>query len=183
MAATGETDPYSLVEPFSSLKIKFAFNANTAVREGESVPDWFDRNHYALIADLVGFKKEEIEEAVNEGGINAVPWPRKERKTDFLWAEDEKSTEELTAMANRAVDLCNARSTAGITGAGDVFSIAPGMGDQQLALAGLIYARELDLLREIPEIDTPIGPLYVVRGSEAEGFISRAYPEEPAPGQ
>lgn len=119
-------------------------------------------NKFAFTADLVAsrFTATQIEEAVNSGLLRATSFPRTKRATDFYWLNDESAEQELQKLADEAVQYCGGIDLNDSVG-GDFAGVGVQMGSQQMALAGLIYAREQGRLIEVEELDRGTGPLYV----------------------
>jgi hypothetical protein len=174
--ASGTT--YEFPERFADMTMHLGFLDN---KEYASVDDYLAEQNYALAADLAskGFTAEQIESAVNAGRVAVAMWPRVEPKTHFFWAETDKAKEALKELAARTVELCYGQDEQAPVG-GNFISVGAEIGSQQVALAGLIYAREQGKLREIAEMDEGAGPLYVVRDSFAGRMFDRLMPEEPA---
>jgi|SRR3989344_3817736 len=170
-------EPYRLPDEFTSMTIHHLYGISEQA-EGETIDGYFAKNGFALIADLLeaGLSREEIEAAVNSGKILVGHWPKKEPKSDFFWVEDEPIKAKLAELADRAVELCYGDEHQPV--GGNFASVGAEIGSQQLAIAGLIYAREQGTLREIPEMDNGAGPLYVVRDSFSGRMFEQVLPEE-----
>lgn len=178
---TGEQEPkehYRLPERFASMTIHHLYGISEQ-KPDETVDSYFAHNGFALIADLLasGLSKEDIENAVNSGRVKVAHWPKKEPQTDLFWAEDEETIVKLTELADRVVELCYGQDEHQPVG-GDFASVGAELGSQQLALAGLIYAREQGKLREFAEFDNGAGPVYVVRDSFSGRMFEQILPEE-----
>lgn len=170
---------YHFPEQFASMTIQLHLAS-----EATAYPDadtYLADKSYALAADFVaaGLTGPQVEEAVNEERIRAAAWPLSEAVTHFFWAETEKARETLGTLAAQAVEFCYGRDEAGPIG-GNFASVGASMGSQQLALAGLIYAREQGTLREIGGLESPAGPLYIVRNSFSGQIFETLIPEQPA---
>lgn len=178
-----ETDPstYKVPEKFATMTT----SANLSGETYESVEEYFSKNHYALLADLIGTRlpNESIENAVHTGIIKAAPWPLEERITDLLWSKEQESTTKLDQLAARAIEACYGK-TAQEPIAGNIMSVGAEMDSQQLALVGLVYARARGDLREItPPEDSDadlMQTMYVVRDSVSGRMFDKLMPEEPA---
>jgi len=176
---TIERDPRSYVFPEEIATM------TTRMGDGEafdSAQDYLAKHHFALAADfaITGLRREDIQTAVREEQIKAAPWPLKERVTDFFWGIDDPSVEKLEGLATKAIAACYGQDEQQPIG-GNVMSVGGEMGSQQLALAGLVYAREHGDLREImlPEADA-LGVMYVVRDSFSGRMFEKVIPEDTA---
>lgn len=168
--------PYKVPEQFSSMTIHLGLFDEPS--KFPSVDAYFDEKDFALAADLAvsGFEGEQIEEAVNGGRVAVAHWPEVQPKTDFFWSMSEKAREALTGLAAQAAELCYGQDEQAPAG-GNFMTVGAEMGSQQMALAGLIYARAQGTLREIVELDNGAGPLYVVRDSFSGKMFEKILPE------
>ncbi len=159
------SDTYEVPEKFVSATIHFLYGLSE--RETRSLVGYMREKKFALTADLMasGFSPTQIEEAVNSGLLKAVPWPRNQRKTDFYWLNDRSAEQELQRLADEAVKYCSGEDPTNPQGSdpigGDFASVGAKIGSQQLALPGLIYAREQGRLVEFEELDRGAGPIYM----------------------
>lgn len=171
-----EVDPYKVPEEFSSMTIHHLYGISG--RNHLPLMSWFARYHFALLADLKmsEFGNQEIEEAVGKDQLKVADWPKEKTLTNFFWVELGGADDELRQLGDKAVELCFGQDENQPVG-GDFASVGAALGSQQLALAGLIYAREKGHLREI-DLDGPVGPLYVPRGSYSDKMFSILLPEE-----
>ena len=143
------------------------------VGQQKSVVDYLSQNQgFALAADLIaqGFKPEDVAEAVNSGDVAYAHWPAEEPKTDLFYLKDEKTIKSLDDLADKVVKLCGGGEDQPI--GGDFASAGAEMGNQQIAIVALIYAREKEKLKEIPKLDRGAGPMYVVKGSFSDKMLS-----------
>ncbi len=173
--------PYQIPESFANMTIHYLYGLTEAI-EGQITDSYLTENGFALLADLMasGISKEDIEGAVNSGSVRVAHWPNREPMTDFFWKDDEASIIKLTKLADQAVQFCYGRDEHQPIG-GNFATVGAEMGSQQLAIAGLIYAREQGRLREMPELsdnDAGTGPLYIVRGSFSSKMFDQLMPEE-----
>lgn len=138
-----------------------------------------DHFPYAMASDLLdrGFNPEQIEAAVRTGFLRAAHFPERSPATDFFW--NSASTPLLEQIARETVSYCQGQSLTEPIG-GTYMSVAEkNGGSQQRALAGLIFGRETEQLREFPELTLEReGPLYVVRHSIADDLLSMLGPEQ-----
>lgn len=165
----GLPQPYKLPEEFAHITIGETYDTvDTAV---SGVSEYFEQADAALIADLLraGITPAQIEAAVNEGEVKATPWPQWGRYTDFFWTEDDEATNRLEAWADWATTFCYGQDEHEPPG-GNVLTVGREIGSQQIALAGLVVAREQKKVWELPaELASPEGqPLYVPTGSFSE---------------
>lgn len=168
--------PYKTPEQFSSMTIHLGLFDEPG--KFPTVDAYFDEKNFALTADLAmsGFDATQIEEAVNGNRVEVAHWPEVEPKTDFYWSLSEKARDALTSLASQAVELCYGQDEQVPVG-GNFMTVGVEMGSQQMALAGLIYARAQGTLREIVELDNGTGPLYVVRDSFSGKMFEKLLPE------
>lgn len=144
-----------------------------------SADQFFREYGFGLTADLLGFRvpPEEVEDVVNSGEVSVAQWPKKEALTDFYWQSEGPHIERLEELAQAAVAGCYGQTESDPIG-GNFATVGAEMGSQQMALAGLIYAREQGQLHEITELGQPgSGPLYVAKGSFSEKMFQTVLPE------
>jgi len=161
---------YKVPERVVSMTIHHLYGLSKP-HEKENVREYLKEYGFALTADLIaqGFKASEIEEAVNSGDINVTHWPEKNPQTDFYWNKDKESLRKLEKLSKKTVEICE------IPIGGDFASVGAEIGSQQMALAGLIYAREQGKLRET-EMSRGDGPIYFVKGGPSEELFSILFP-------
>ena len=180
---SGETlknkQPYRLPYQFSSMTTHHLYGI-TEPAVNETCKTYFAKYGFAFIADLLarGLDGQDIETAVNTGEVLAAHWPEKEPNTDFFWVESEEAKTVLSDLADQAVRFCYGQNEQQPIG-GNFLTVGAEIGSQQLALAGVIYAREQGRLREIAELDNGSGPLYTVRGSFSAKMFDVLIPENP----
>lgn len=177
-AKNAGTERYKVPESFASMTIHYLIGISEPGNH-DSVLDYLTNNHFALTADLLyeGFSAADIEEEVNSGRLGAAHWPEKKPVTDFYWSKDEESLRRLDELAGEAVRFCYGKAADEPVG-GNFASVGAEMGSQQIALAGLVYAREKGLLREIPGLESGAGPLYVAKGSFSDQMFSKLFPDD-----
>lgn len=180
MATEQGTSRYIFPERFALMTTRIGDG-----EEIESAQDYLANHHFALAADFAGtgLRGSDIEDAVNGGQIKAAPWPLNLRETDFFWGLSDESTEKLDTLAQQAVAACYGQTPEEPFG-GNIMTVGGEMGSQQLALAGLVYARERGDLREIEPTEetggTAMNCLYIVRDSYAGRTFAQILPEDPA---
>lgn len=180
MAKPDTNETYKVPEAYSSMTIHHLYGLSVADTE-LTTRQYLESRHFALLADLSssGIESDDIEEAVNSGEVLATHWPEKVPKTDFFWVEDEESIKELDRLATLAVQYCYGLDEHQPVG-GNFMTVGAEIGSQQLALTGLIYAREKGKLREISELSDETagtGPLYVVKDSFSARMFEMVFPE------
>lgn len=158
---TTSKEPHRLLETYSSLRVNKG--AESMPQESESVADWFERNMYGTRADLTGFKREDVEEVLDIGEVKTAPWPTEERRTDFFWKNSEQAVEALSRLATEAADICLGKID-NVPANGSFQSIVQVMGEGR-AVAGLAFAVNLGMIREVPDSDIGKGHLYVAEVS------------------
>lgn len=174
------TSQYRVPESFASMTIHHLYGL-TEVAGGQTTDGYLDEHYFALLADLTasGIPKEDIEESVNSRRVMVAHWPNKEPVTDLLWKNDKVAVAKLTELGSQAVRFCYGQDEHQPVG-GNFSTVGAEMGSQQLAIAGLIYAREQGLLKEMSELSDPnasTGPLYVVRDSFSGKMFEQLFPE------
>lgn len=171
-----EAQAYKVPEKFSSMTIHHLYGITG--RNHLPLMSWFARYRFALLADLKmsEFSNQEIETAVSQDQLKVANWPKEKPLTNFFWIELDGADDQLQGLGNKAVELCFGQTENQPVG-GDFASVGATIGSQQLAIAGLIYAREHGKLREI-NLDGPAGPLYVARGSYSDKMFSILLPED-----
>jgi hypothetical protein len=180
MISAGATrpEPYEVPKQFNNMTVHHAYGIDE-IDPHMTFPDWLTEYRFGFLADLKvhRFSNKVIEETVNADLVKAAPWPEKQRSTDFFWIELEGAHGRLQELADLAVELCFGQNAEAPVG-GNFASVGSVVGNQQLAIAGLIYAREQGRLREIPELGEAAGPLYVVRDSFSGKLFEALLPEE-----
>ncbi len=174
MAIYTPENPYKFPERIMPIFL----NGLMSDRQFRSPAEYMLEYECALAGDFVtnGFLPEEVEAAVVRNGINVAGFPAENSVTDLFWVEGE-SLVRIKELATRAVESCYGDELNSV--GGTLWTVGFEMGDQQSALAGLVYAREQGILREIPELADGMSPLYVVRDSFSGGMFAELFPEEP----
>ena len=172
--------PYKIPERPANMTIHHMYGI-TKPREGDTTVEFLNRHHFGLLGDLLvnGVSYEDIETAVNTSEVSAANWPEREPVTTLLWNHQEETKAELEQLAEQAVQGCYGGEHDPL--GGNFATVGALIGNQQLALAGLIYARDQGKLREITELSDPqmgTGPLYVVRDSFSAKMFDILIPEE-----
>jgi hypothetical protein len=154
-------DAYKVPEKIVSATIHFLYGISE--KGSKNLLEFMTEKKFALTADLLqyGFTPQQIEEAVNSSRLKVVPWPKNQRKTDFYWLNDISALAELEKLAADATKFCYGQDKSNKPIGGDLASVGAEMGSQQLAIVGLIYAREQGRVVELEDFDRGAGPLYV----------------------
>lgn len=150
-----QQEPYKVPEQFASATIHFLYGISEK-GDYRTVAEYLVDKKFALTADLIqeGFTPEQIEDAVNNGGVRTAPVFKK-RISDLYWTED--SEYELDKLAARVERECGGDGTdLNVPAMGDVVSVGGALGSQQLAMAALVYAAHKGLVGET-EIDRGMG--------------------------
>lgn len=172
-------EKYHLPESFVATAVHHR-NGTTGPLAVETIETFFTGYCFALIEHLLnrGLSRVAIESAVDSKRIRLAPWPNKAPKTALCWSEDEETNAILTDFADKAVDLCYGRDEYQPIG-GTLASVRAEFNDRELALVGLIYAREQGRLRELefPELGKG-GPIYIVRDSFSGRMFEKILPEQ-----
>ena len=169
---------YKFPKAVNSMTIHHLYGINK--RSGcKTVDDYVRTNDFCLAADLLAqeFSPSDIEKAVNSGVIEFAHWPEKTPSTEMFWSKDSKSVRKLDDLAKEAIKFCYGETENDPIG-GNFATVGAEMGNQQMALAGLIYARVTKKVREISELDQGQGPLYVKKGSFSDKIFQELIPEK-----
>lgn len=169
---------YKLPEKIADMTVHHLYGLSKTGKY-KTIDDYLKHYGYALAADLLlqGFKPSELEELVNSEKIGATNWPEQNSVTSLFWYKNEKTLRKLDELAAQVVQYCYGQDASQPIG-GNFISIGAEIGNQQLALVGLIYARYQGKLREIPELDNGGGPLYIVKGSFSDLMFGILFSEK-----
>lgn len=173
----GQKQPYKLPQEAASATVHFLYGLSEPGSYG-SIAAYLKDKKYAFIADLIaeGFKPEQIEEAVNSGGIKTTPVFKK-RVTDMFWISE--AEEELEKLASEAKEQCGGDGTNREAPAfGDVVSVGGALESQQLALVAITYAVSKGMILETAmDRRLGVGPVFVSKDNP----LARVLSSEPSP--
>ncbi|HOW36890.1 MAG TPA: hypothetical protein PLK34_01430 [Candidatus Pacearchaeota archaeon] len=136
-----------------------------------------------------GFQESEISQAINSGEVVRASWPKEKPQTEVYWLNNNKKIQGRYDKLEFELTLLFLEQDPYETKplGEDVESLSQKLGDSRLALFGLVYGREKDILKEISEENRIItnnrslasndllipgkGPVYILRGSSVEATL------------
>ncbi|OGD87632.1 hypothetical protein A2870_03080 [Candidatus Curtissbacteria bacterium RIFCSPHIGHO2_01_FULL_41_11] len=172
-----QPQPYKVPERIASATIHFMYGISEK-GDYRTIAEYMIDKKFCLTADLIqeGFTSDQIEDAVNDGGVKVAPVFKK-RISDLYWTEE--TAYELDKMAVRVERECGGDGTdLNVPAMGDVMSVGAALGSQQLAIAALAYAAHKGLIGETGiDRGMGVGNLFINKKNPLAGILLEEVPD------